>query len=181
MPEIEIRPVTTSDIPILVGLDHHYQSEHAWQIDFSQDREDNHISIQFRQIRLPRSVQVEYPWPANYLADSWMQYSAILVAVFSEQPVAYASLNLKDHGLCTWVSDLVVHRPLRRQGIGSALIWACLEWAIQTGSNSLVLEMQPKNDPAIRLAQKLGFEFFGYHDYHYPHQETGFFFGKRLK
>ena len=140
----------------------------------------DHINIHFRKIRLPRPIQVEYPWPPEALTENWIDYPAILIAVLSGQPVAYSALKLPDHGLNTWISGLVVHRPLRHQGIGSALVWSCIEWASQAGSKSLVLEMQPKNDPAIRLAQKLGFEFFGYHDHHYPHQETGFFFGKRL-
>ncbi len=181
MPEIEIRPAIASDIPFLVGLDHHYQSNYAWQMDFNQDREDNQISIHFKKIRLPRAIQVEYPWSPNALAETWMERPVVLVASLSERPIAYAGIALSDQGLSAWVTDLIVHRPLRRQGIGSALIWSCIEWALQANSQSLVLEMQPKNDPAIRLAQKLGFEFFGYRDYHYPHQETGFYFGKRLK
>lgn len=180
MPEIEIRPAIASDIPFLVGLDHHYQSDYVWQIDFHQNREDNHININFQKIRLPRSIQVEYPWPPHALAENWMERSVVLIAALSSRPVAYTGLSLPNHGLSTRITDLVVHRPLRRQGIGSALIWSALEWALQAGSQSVVLETQPKNDPAIRLAQKLGFEFYGYHDYHYPHQETGFFFGKRL-
>jgi GNAT superfamily N-acetyltransferase len=181
MPEIEIRPAIAADIPILISLDHHYQSKYTWQIDFKQDREDNQINIHFRKIRLPRSVQVEYPWPASALAENWTDRSVVLVAALRGQLVAFSSLALYNHGLSTWITDLVVHRPLRRQGIGSALIWASMEWALQAGSQSLVLEMQPKNDPAMHLAQKLGFEFFGYQDNHYPHQEIGFFLGKRLK
>jgi len=47
-------------------------------------------------------------------------------------------------------------------------------------SHNLVLEMQPKNHPAIQLALKLGFEFCGYNDRHYVNHEIGIFFGKSL-
>lgn len=180
MPEIEIRPAVSDDIPLLMGLDHHYYSNYTWQIDINQDRDDSLIAIHLTKIRLPRLMQVEYPWSLNTLAENWLERTVILIAVLSGHPVAYAGLALTDQGLGTRVTDLVVDRPLRRQGIGSALIWSSFEWALQAGSRSLVIEMQPKNDPGIQLARKLGFEFFGYRDYHYPHQETGFYFGKRI-
>ncbi len=180
MPEIQIRPAIETDIPILTNLYHHYQSDYAWQMDFDQDRENNHIAIHFRKIRLPRSIKVEYPWSPNQLAQDWMSRPALLVAELAGAPIAYTSISLRDNDQNAFLNDLVVHRHLRRQGIGSALVWSCLDWASQTGAQSLVLEVQPKNNPAICMAQKLGFEFIGYHDRHFPHNETCFFFGKRI-
>jgi len=57
------------------------------------------------------------------------------------------------------VTDLVVDQDLRRQGIGSALLLAAAEWATGMDCQTLFLEMQPKNFPMIRMADKLGFEF----------------------
>ena len=181
MPEIEIRPAVASDIPFLVNLDHHYNSDTVWQMDFQQDREDSQITIDFRKIRLPRSVRVEYPRSPHAIAENWMQRSELLIAILDGRPIAYAGLTLSNQLLITWITDLVVHRPLRRQGIGSALILASLEWAIHAETSALVLEMQTKNDPAIRLALKLGFEFCGYNEHQYANHETGIFFGKQLR
>ena len=59
MPEIEIRPAIASDISDLVALDHHYTSDHVWQMDFNHDWEAGQVVTTFRQVRLPRAVRVE--------------------------------------------------------------------------------------------------------------------------
>jgi ribosomal protein S18 acetylase RimI-like enzyme len=40
----------------------------------------------------------------------------------------------------------------------------------------MFLDMQSKNYPAIRLAQKMGFVFSGYSDHYYPNQDIALFF-----
>jgi ribosomal protein S18 acetylase RimI-like enzyme len=76
---------------------------------------------------------------------------------------------------------LVVIRRLRRQGIGSALILAAQEWGMQHDTRRLVLEMQPKNYPAIQMAHKLGFELCGYNDRYYANNDIALFFGKSIR
>jgi len=179
MPEIEVRPAIASDIPTLISLDHNYTTEYAWQMVFQSEHGEGQL-INFRRIRLPRPVRVEYPRSPRSLSKDWDQHSGILVAFFKKQAIGYASLLLNKLPSTTWITDLVVARSLRRQGIGSALILASLKWAANTGSNYLVFEMQPKNFPAIQLAQKLGFEFCGFNDIYYPNHEIAIFFRKSI-
>jgi RimJ/RimL family protein N-acetyltransferase len=40
--------------------------------------------------------------------------------------------------------------------------------------------MLSKNNAAIRLAQKLGYEFCGYNDHYYETQDIAIFFGRTL-
>ncbi len=186
MPEIEIRPAISSDISYLIALDHGYTSEYVWQMEMRRGAQTSLVSepvrrVYFRQIRLPRSVRVDYPRPPRSLADDWSSRSGILVALLEGRPIGYASLMLNIAPLTAWVSDLVVDRPLRRQGIGRALLLASMEWAEHMESSNLVLEMQPKNYPAIQLALKLGFELCGYNDRYYADHEIGIFFGKWLR
>lgn len=181
MPEIEIRPVTVEDIPLIASLHHHSQSDYVWQMDYQHQREESDVKINFRRIRLPRTVRVEYPRSPHAIIQNWQERAGILVAVLQDRPVGYTAFSLGFERLTTWMTDLVVHRPHRRQGIGSALLLAALDWANQAGCNSLALEIQTKNDPAIRLALKLGFDFCGYHDLHFDSLETAVFIGKRLR
>jgi GNAT superfamily N-acetyltransferase len=180
MPEIQIRPAIAADIPLLIKLDHHNTSDHAWQIEFHPERDQGQIMVHFRQVRLPRPARVEYPRSPHSLAEDWDERSGVLVALLNERPIGYASLMLGRVPFTTWVSDLVVAQSYRRQGIGSALILAASEWAQHMESRNLVLEMQPRNYPAIRLAYKMGFEFCGYNDFYYANHEIGIFFGKPL-
>ncbi|MEW5867791.1 MAG: GNAT family N-acetyltransferase [Chloroflexota bacterium] len=190
MPEIEIRPAIASDIPSLVELDHHYTSDHVWQIEMRRGSPTSLVSepvrsVHFRQMRLPRSARVEYPRPPKALIEDWNSRSGVLVALLDQQPIGYASLSLQVVPISAWVSDLVVDRPLRRKGIGRALLlaateWATQEWVTQMGKQNLILEMQPKNHPAIQLALKLGFELCGYNDRYYANHDAAIFFGKSL-
>jgi RimJ/RimL family protein N-acetyltransferase len=45
----------------------------------------------------------------------------------------------------------------RGQGVGTALMQACVEWAREAGVHKLSLEVFPWNDPAIALYRKFGF------------------------
>jgi GNAT superfamily N-acetyltransferase len=177
MPEIEIRPGVETDIPALIKLDHSYTSDYVWQMDLQVDAMQ--VVAQFKEVRLPRTVRVEYPRSAQSLAEDWRQRSALLVAMLAGEAVGYTSLIENYTPLTTWMNDLVVMPRLRRQGIGSALVLAAQDWvAGHSKSRRLILAMQPKNFPAISLSQKLGFDFCGYNDHYYPNQDIAIFFEK---
>ena len=178
MPEIEIRPAIASDISNLTALDHHYTSDHVWQMDFTHDWEAGEVKATFRQVRLPRAVRVEYPRSSHSLELDWAQRSGILVALLAGQSVGYVGLSLGRAPYTAWMTDLVVDRPVRNQGIGTGLALAATEWAASMNCRNLVLEMQPKNYPAIQFASRLGFEFCGYNDLYYANHEIGIFFCK---
>lgn len=177
MPEIQIRPAVETDIPILVNLDHSYTSEYVWQMD--PQFENGQMGASFREVRLPRRVRVDYPRSPQLLVAEWKKRSGILVAIIKGEPVGYASLTRHIIPFSVWMTDLVVGPRFRRQGIGSALLLAALEWtASQRDCHRLVLEMQPKNHAAICLAQKLGFDFCGYIDHYYYNRDIAILFTK---
>jgi GNAT superfamily N-acetyltransferase len=180
MPEIEIRPAIASDISALIELDHSFITDHVWQMELISEQKQSQISVIFRKVRLPRSVRVDYPRPASSLKEDWSRLSGLLIAVLEEKPIGYAGLILDRITSAVWVTDLVVAKNLRRKGIGKGLLLASAEWAASMDSHILALEMQPKNYPAIQLAFKLGFEFCGYNDLHYPNHEIGIFFRKSI-
>jgi len=180
MPEIQIRPAVKDDIDHLVALEHDYSSDYVWQMDIRTE-EDGEINLQFRQVRLPRSVKVEYPRQHSQLAQDWESRSGLLVATNKAETVGYICLMQNMAPGTSWVTDLVVKRVFRRQGIGSALVLAAQVWARQRQSHRLVLEMQSKNHPAILLAQKLGFDFCGYNDRYYLNRDIALFFSKSVR
>jgi GNAT superfamily N-acetyltransferase len=185
MPEIEIRPPTSADIPKLVDIDHNYVSDHVWQMEVQhesgQKPTDLRVEIIFRQLRLPRSVRVEYPRSASELVNDWKDRSCLLVAALQGDVVGYASIMLSIAPHTSWMTDLVVMRRLRRQGIGSALVLAGQDWARHKHCYRMVLEMQPKNYPAICMAQKLGYDLCGYNDHYFPNHDIALFFSKTLR
>jgi len=185
MPEIEIRPPTSADIPKLVEIDHDYVSDHVWQMEVQREAgqkpSDLRVEIIFRQLKLPRSVHVEYPRQPAELANDWKERSCVLVAALQGEVVGYASVMLTIASHTGWMTDLVVIRKMRRQGIGSTLVLAGQEWSRQKRCSRMVLEMQPKNYPAICLAQKLGYDLSGYNDHYFPNHDIALFFSKSLR
>ena len=89
--------------------------------------------------------------------------------------------NEEDTAAVAWVTDLIVAPEWRRQGAASELLMAAQTWALKRGIRRLILEMQSKNQPCIRLAQKFGYEFCGYNDQYYPTQDVALFFGRALQ
>jgi ribosomal protein S18 acetylase RimI-like enzyme len=176
MPEIEVRPAAEPDIAQLVNLDHSYTSDHVWQMELQP--EGRSLGALFRAERLPRAVRVEYPRPVQALSQDWQDRPGLLVAMLAGAPVGYASLALDRMAHSAWMTDLVVDPRLRRQGIGSALVLAALEWAAEQRRNRLILEMQPKNYPAVSFVQVLGFDFAGYLESYYPNQDLALLFAK---
>jgi [ribosomal protein S18]-alanine N-acetyltransferase len=59
------------------------------------------------------------------------------------------------------IEGLVVDEKYRRQGIGSALIRACKEWAAKAGAVAIRLEVRASNAAALALYQRHGFSTLG--------------------
>jgi ribosomal protein S18 acetylase RimI-like enzyme len=53
---------------------------------------------------------------------------------------------------------MLVARAHRRQGVGEALLDACVAWARSVGAREIVLHVFPHNTAAIALYRKHGFE-----------------------
>ncbi len=179
MPEVQIRPAVVTDLSALMAMDHSCQSDYVWQMDVKH--EDGQVGAIFREIRLPRSVSVAYPRPVSALSESWSRRSGMLVAVIGGQAAGYIRTNDAILPRTAWLMDMVVAPRFRRQGIASALVLAAQSWAVQRKDRRALLEMASKNNPAIRLAQKLGYEFCGYNDQYYETQDIALFFGRSIR
>jgi ribosomal-protein-alanine N-acetyltransferase len=176
MPPFEIRPAIASDLPHLMDLDHSCLSDYVWQLELR--REAGQVTASFREVRLPRSIEVQYPRDPRVLADEWTRRDVILVALQDGNPIGYIGVMEERASTAAWVTDLAVAPEARRKGAGSALLTATQAWASERSVRRLVLEMQSKNQPCIRLAQKFGYEFCGYNDQYYPTQDVALFFGR---
>ena len=178
MTRMEIRPTVATDLSRLMGMDHSCSSDYVWQVDLR--RESGQISVNLREVRLPRPVNVPYPRNVFALADEW-QYKSAMLTVAVPEPAGYICLNAQTAAEVVWVTDLAVAPEWRKRGVGLALLKAAENWAMERGGRILFIEMTAKNNPAIRLAQKFGFEFCGYNEHYYANHDVALFFGRTLK
>jgi len=180
--KIHIRRFLPADLPNLLKIDHSYTTDFVWQMEVQETARE--ISLSFREVRLPRVVRQQYPRDYRNLVEDWLERWGILVAIYgddAEKPAGgYITIAHGTESHIAQVTDLAVAVPQRRKGLASALLLSAEDWAAEKGSTQLILEMQSKNVPAVRLAQKLGYEFCGFSDRHYPNKDICVFFGKEL-
>ncbi len=89
--------------------------------------------------------------------------------------VALSDSNLAGFAVVSWltqetaaeVEGLVVDEKYRRQGIGSALIGACIAWAVNAGASSIRLEVRASNVAALALYHRSGFSAVGHRRAYY--------------
>jgi GNAT superfamily N-acetyltransferase len=178
MPEIEIRPAVSTDIDELIKMDHRSNSDYVWQMEIAHD--SNQINIAFREIRLPRPLKLDYPRRPGELMENWQKHSILLVALVKNEIVGYISLNESREVSNTHIHDFVVAPNWRRLGIGSALIIAAQDWSQARGFKRCILEIQAKNNPAIRLALRLAYDFCGFQDHYFYNHDIALFFCRTL-
>jgi len=96
-------------------------------------------------------------------------HAAVFVAEQDGAIVGRLSVGRDPHPASSHVADLglMVAVDARRQGIGTALLEAAVDWARQTGVRKLELHVFPWNHGAIALYDAFGFEREGYRKGHY--------------
>jgi len=177
-PELVIRPAELADLDVCLALDPSYSTESVWQMELG---DEGQVSVRFRTVRLPRSMRVVYPHDRDQLIAGWKRCDGFLVAQHGEDIIGYLALRAYTAEALAWISDLVVQRAHRRQGVGLALLNEANRWAKSRGLRWLVVEAQTKNYPAICFCQKNGLSFCGFNDHYYPNQDIAVFFARNLR
>jgi GNAT superfamily N-acetyltransferase len=178
MPRIEVRTAVLEDITAMMELDHGYHTDYVWQMDVVS--EDKYVGINFQENRLPRSVKVEYPRLPKQLFKDWIHRDALLVGILDKKPVAYISVSLDLAPSSAWITDLAVSPINRRGGIATALVMAAEEWASSKHLKRMIVDMQSKDSPGVKLFRKFGYDFCGYNDHFYANQDIALFFSHYL-
>jgi ribosomal protein S18 acetylase RimI-like enzyme len=177
MVEIEIRSTISTDLARLAALDHTIDTDYVWQLDLH--REAGQVEVSLREVRMPRTVRLGYPRPASELPDTW-HLRPMLSAMIGMEAVAYLRFTDEIVPHAVWITDVVVGRPVRGRGLARKLIGAAEAWGLQRGLRRAIIEAQSKNAPAVRMVQKLGFEFCGYNDQYYPARDVALFFARSI-
>jgi len=175
--EMEVRAAVGADLRHLLAMNHTIESDQVWQLDLR--RAAGQVTATFREARLPRPTRVQYPHDPSRLSEEWSRKDQIFTAVLGGDRLGYITLMDVTPSVVR-VSDIVVDALYRRRGVGRGLLAAAHSWALARKRRFLVLEVQSKNFPAIRMAQKCGFEFSGYNDHYYSTQDVALFFVKTI-
>ena len=138
-PAIAVRPTVASDVDELLDL---YESVAA---------EGRYIAGELPVDRSRRRSA----WIALAEGDS---AGASFVAEAGGTLVGMASVT----GVSPLDLGMMVAAPWRGQGVGTALLVACIDFARTSGAHKICLEVWPHNDAAIALYERHGFVQEGY-------------------
>lgn len=172
---MKIYPAELADLNICCKMTTSYTTDYVWQM---QSRDNGHSTdIRFDTVRLPRSMQVQYPRSSDELFDHWQQDGCFLVAR-NDNDTVIGFIDAQPHPWqkLLWVYNLVVDKPYRKQGCGKLLVKSAMQWAVNHDLYKIILDVQTKNHPGISFAQKLGFQFCGYHEHFYANRDIALFF-----
>jgi len=125
--------------------------------------------IDLDEIVAAESLLYPFPWTRSNFHDALRAgYSSWVLRDQQGALVAYAVMMLaldEAHLL-----NLSVERGRQREGIG----WRTLEWMAEVGrgygARTMLLEVRPSNDAALRMYQRYGFERIGVRRGYYPAQ-----------
>jgi len=174
---IEIRNTVSTDLARLAALDHSVNTDYVWQL--ALEHSNVQIDVSFREVRLPRTIKIDHPRSASDLADTW-HIRPMFSAMNGMEAIAYIRFTEKIVTHAVWITDLVVGKPYRGQGIGQKLIKSVEDWGSEHGLRKSMIEIQSKNAPAINMARKLGYEFSGYNDQYYATRDVALFFTRAI-
>jgi GNAT superfamily N-acetyltransferase len=169
-----LRPAELTDLNACCQIKSSYVTNYVWQM---QVRERNgSVDVKFDTIRLPRQMEVPYPRQPDELFPNWQCEACFWVATRDELVVGFIDALPRVGDDILWISNLVVDKSVRRQGVASALLRSARRWADDHGQRRLMLELQTKNYPALCFANKHGFTFCGYNDRYFANGDIALFF-----
>jgi ribosomal protein S18 acetylase RimI-like enzyme len=177
--KVIVREASLADLNLCLSLDHDCTTDHVWQM--TAQRSEFGLNVAFRVVRLPRPMKARYPRSLDQLVENWQRKEGFFVAEVDGQVRGYVDALARRWEEIAWVANLAVDRNYRRHRIGTALIQQAQQWARSQKLTGLVVEATTKNYPALRMYQRLGFEFCGYNDRYYTNQDIAIFFAQRLR
>lgn len=174
MPQVDIRSAEQQDLTLLVNFKHDYESHFIWQL--VDEGDDQEKLLRFREMRFPRAIHVQYPFAPQLLLENWQQSAGLLVGLVNHLPVGYVKIQPGSNRSTACVTDVVVDEAWRRQGIASCLLLATSQWAQYKAFTRVLIPIQPRNYPAIKLLEKNNYNFCGYQEHYFPNNDLALFF-----
>jgi ribosomal protein S18 acetylase RimI-like enzyme len=179
MPEIEIRPAVSSDIPELMRFDHTVETTHIWQMASTKD--EHQMDFHFVESRLPRPLRLAYPKRFEELADNWTKHNLFLTARMNGNLAGYLILSIDYETKIALITDLVVNTPVRNQGIASGMVISVINGLRNKGLRKLSIAVPVRNHAAISLVKRLKMDFNGFIDHYFINQDGALFFSMSVR
>ncbi|ETT32572.1 GNAT family N-acetyltransferase [Paenibacillus sp. FSL P4-0338] len=145
----------------------HIRPMEPQEYDFLMDM--HYESIHIEQGKPPRSELLNSPGMVKYNENWGRQGDTALIALIDNIPAGAAWYRLFDetnqgYGFVdaqTPELGVAVRSDYRQRGVGIRLMQAITQQAVSEGYTALSLSVDPENQAAVRLYDRLGFQFHG--------------------
>lgn len=175
---MEIRLANAVDLGACVSIDDAFETDYVWQMEERTGPGD--INIAFHLARLPRPTKVSGVVSREDVTRNFEKGNPLLVA--DEGGVrGFIDLTEIEWNQSAYINNLLVAPGSRRQGVGTQLMLAAIDWARQKKLRMATLDTSTKDFPAICLYQKMGFAFCGFNDQLYPNRDIALLFSLSLR
>ncbi len=175
-PDVSVRPAAEADLPALARLDLTYATDRVLALERSGQPPQHTFALRWRQ-RGPGTA-VAYEPTIEGLRQALSRTHLFLVVEVEGQTAGYLMIivppsidSMPASGRAAEITDLAVHRPLRRHGAGRALVRAAVDWARARSLRALWVEPRADNAEAIDFYLALGFRLSGFNDRLYSNHD----------
>lgn len=161
---MQIRPVRPSDLDALYDIDGTVESSEYLHLDRTGDGFDVAWKLGARPLRerrhLPNRLDDERRFLLKQIA-SGADEGVVLVAEHDDVPVALLLAQVQPAYGTLHVYDVRVDYDLRRQGLGTAMMFQVIAQSREQGLRAVAAESTTDNMPAARFLLKCGFDLAG--------------------
>ena len=168
---MEIRPVTMRDLALLQEIDGTIESSRYLHLDYAAPEPTEEQPAMTMAWRLEERPARQKLIEANRLDDdatftlksvvSGAEEGTALLIEHDEQPVAMLLARPDPAAGTIQLVDLRVDYDYRRQGMGTALVYALIQQARERELRAVAAQTLSNNQPAGALLAKCGFELSG--------------------
>ena len=166
-----IRPAIEADLPALIQLDYSYDPHRLLHFAREGEPPQHTFRFQWRTQSAPR--RPGYQYDIDHLRGGLERAPLFDVAEVEGQVVGLVIVLIHGFGNAGEVTDLAIHLPFRRRGIGAALMARALDFARMQNLRGVWVEPQNDNADSIEFYLSLGFRLAGFNDRMYSNRDDG--------
>lgn len=165
-----VRPAVESDLPALTQLDLSYPADRVLVLERSGEAPEHAFALRWRH-REGAGEEVYARPTVDWLRGALGRADPFLVAEIGGDAAGYLMIVVPAWTDAAEITDLAVHRPLRRRGAGRALVDGALEFARSRVLRALWVEPRADNAEAVDFYLALGFRIAGFNDRMYSNRD----------
>ena len=166
---VTVRPATERDLAKLAGLDYTYPTGRLLSLQRSGDAPELTFSFRWREAKPSEALYGDYT--VESLRRALTRADLFIVAELDRHLAGLLMVLLPTYTDAGEITDFAVHRPLRRRGVGRALVDAAADWAKERKLRALWVEPRADNAEAIEFYLSLGFRISGFNDRMYSNSD----------